>query len=115
MCGIELLIHSKTSTAALLKFGSDKLILPPVYNGRNYLFLLGLKLISKMGSGGSPSTFWAVYISFSLQNNEEVSTQFHIPKPYRVSKLRLMWQKKNNMNLNIINGNYYDWLNIQKN
>ena len=51
MCGMELLIHSRTSLVPLLKFGSGQVI-SPHHNGCNNLSLLGLNSnhVSKMDS-----------------------------------------------------------------
>ena len=48
---MTLFIHSQTSTVASLKFGMGKLFHPTLYNGCNYLSILGLKLnhVSKRG------------------------------------------------------------------
>ena len=44
MYGMKLLIHSQTSTVQPLKFGMDKQFHPTLYNGCNYLSMLGIKL-----------------------------------------------------------------------
>ena len=48
---MKLLIHSQTSTGALLKFGNEKVTSSNTYDGCNYLFMQELKLIyiSKRG------------------------------------------------------------------
>ena len=51
MCGLDLLIHSQTATDAQLKLGTDKYFHRTLYNGYNYLFILGLNLIH--GSKGA--------------------------------------------------------------
>ena len=43
---IQLLIHSQTSTMPPLKFGDGWIISSHIYNGCNYLSMLGLKLIN---------------------------------------------------------------------
>ena len=54
MVGMELLIHSQTSTASPMKLGNEQGISSHFYNGRNCLSLLGFKLIIMSSVKWSP-------------------------------------------------------------
>ena len=54
MVEMELLIHSQTSTASPMKLGNEQGISSHFYNGRNYLSLLGFKLIIMSSVKWSP-------------------------------------------------------------
>ena len=66
---IKLLINSSTSTVQLLSLGMDKEFHPTLYNGCNYLSMVGLDLnhVSKRG----PNVFWDIithpYPNFKLK------------------------------------------------
>ena len=60
MCEMKLRIHSQTSMVEWLKFGKDKQFCPTLYNGYNYLSMVGLNLIH--GSKRGP---WR-YVTYTL-------------------------------------------------
>ena len=67
---MKLLIHSQTSTVAPLKYGNmDKLFHPTLYNGCNYIYMLGLKLnhVNKRGPRNHPSLTVICLYALSIQ------------------------------------------------